>query len=508
MIPNEPGSLRVAGIHKSFPGVQALDDVNLEVKSGEIHALVGENGAGKSTLIKILMGVYQKDAGEIYIDGVEAHIHSPVEAARHGLHAVYQDLVIAPELSVGENFFIGNLPMRAPGVVNWKGVYRQAGEKLKALGINVDPRRKILDLSPGEQSMVTIAKIVQGQARFMIFDEPTARLTTDETRQLFELIQRLKQNNLGIIYISHRMEEIFEICDSVTVLRDGRVVGSEQISQVTEGRLISMMVGRTIEEMYNIRRGQAGEVLLEVRGLTSAPHFKDVSFTLRQGEVLGLFGLVGAGRTNLLRAIFGANRVDRGQVVLQGKTCLIREPHQAILAGIGLVPEDRKTQGLAMPLSVSHNMNITSYKDISSAGVVHRRQERSRTEKMVQELSIRTPSVRQIVEHLSGGNQQKVAIAKWLCRDADILLMDEPTTGVDVGAKVEIYALIEGLIQRRKAVILCSSYLPEVIGLSDRILVMAEGNVTGEVTRQDANEELLLTLASRLSENGTAAKPE
>jgi ribose transport system ATP-binding protein len=488
----------MAGISKSFPGVDALSDVDFSVRSGEVHGLVGENGAGKSTLIKILMGVYAMDRGAILLDGVPANIHSPIDARALGLNAVFQDVVIAPGLTVGENFFIGRLPTFPGGFIDWQRVYRESEVTLRELGIEVDPRRRIAELPSGEQAMVTIAKIVREKARLVIFDEPTARLTTEEKARLFELIGTLKKQNMGIIYISHHLEEIFEICDTVTVLRDGRVAGRLATADVNEDALISLMVGRSIEQLYDIHRGAPGEVLLEVTGLTREPYFRDVSFTLRRGEVLGLFGLVGARRTEMLRAVFGVDRCTSGEIRVLGKRVVFHGPYGAMEAGLAFVPEERKLQGLAMPLSVKTNLNIASYGAISSLGFVDIRKETERARQQVDSLAIRTPSLDQVVDNLSGGNQQKVAIGKWLCRDADILILDEPTTGVDVGAKVEIYHLIETLLARGKAVIVCSSYLPEVIGLSDRIIVMAEGETTGEVVARDATEEGLLRLASKL----------
>jgi ribose transport system ATP-binding protein len=485
------------GISKGFPGVKALSDVSVAVQPGEVHGLVGENGAGKSTLIKILMGVYAMDAGAIYVDGTPVSIRSPNDARALGLSAVYQDVVIAPELTVGENFFIGKLPTFPGGIVDWQRVNRESEETLRGLGIEVDPRHRIAELPPGEQAMVTIAKLVREKARLVIFDEPTARLAAEDTRRLFDLVGRLKKQSIGIIYISHRLEEIFEICDTVTVLRDGQVVGQHSISEVNEDKLISLMVGRPLEQMYSIRRGKLGDVMLEVRNLAREPYFRGVSFTLRRGEVLGLFGLVGSRRTELLRAIFGADRFTSGEIRIRGKPVAVHAPSKAMEHGLGFVPEERKLQGLAMPLSVKTNINVASYGNISRLGFVQGRRESERARKLVESLAIRTPSVDQVVANLSGGNQQKVAIGKWLCRDADILILDEPTTGVDVGAKVEIYHLVETLLQRGKAVIVCSSYLPEVIGLSDRILVMAEGEITGEVGAQDASEEGLLRLASK-----------
>ena len=490
--------LEARSISKSFPGVRALDKVDLSVKGGEVLGLVGENGAGKSTLIKIIMGAYHLDSGDILINGEKVQISSPLVSRALGLNAVYQDIIIAPELSVGENFFFGNIPTTKLGFVDWNRIFSESEKTLSRLGIDINPRSLISDLSPGEQTMVTIAKIVRDKAKFVIFDEPTARLTTDETEMLFELIARLKEDNLGIIYISHRLEEIFEICDMVTVLRDGKLVNTSPISDVNEDLLISWMVGRDITEIYDIKRGTPGEIILRVNRISRETIFNDISFELRRGKVLGLFGLVGSGRSAVLRAIFGAEKLNFGELTIHGKRAILTEPHQAMEYGVALVPEERKTQGLAMPLSVKVNINISSYRQISSAGIVNDKKEFLRSQEYIESINIRTPSNDQLVSKLSGGNQQKVAIAKWLCKDADILMLDEPTTGVDVGAKLEIYLLIEQLIQQGKAVIVCSSYLPEVIGLSDRILVMADGKITGEVLREDANEELLLRMASNI----------
>lgn len=490
--------VRMEGISKSFPGVQALDDVAISVRRGEIHALIGENGAGKSTLIKILMGAYQKDAGSIYIDGARVDINSPLEARRYGLNAVYQEMLIAPKLSVGENLLMGKMPVNRLGIVDWPSVYEQSRDTLRDLALDIDPRKKIADLPLAERAMATIAKVVGEKANLIIFDEPTARLTTEEVETLFAIIRRLRQENIAIIYISHWLEEIFELCDRVTVLKDGQQVGTYPVAEVDEDTLVSMMVGRSLEEMYGIKRVSPGEKILEVQNLTVEPYFSNVSFSLRQGEVLGFFGLVGSGRTPLMRAIFGAESPDAGQILVRGEPVRITSPTQAVNNAIGMVPEDRRLQGLAMPLSVKHNINMTSYGDISVLGVVRQREEAKRSQRLVARLNIRTPSLNQIVAKLSGGNQQKVAIAKWLAKDADILILDEPTVGVDVGAKVEIYHMIEDLIALNKAVILISSYLPEVIGLADRIIVMAEGNVMGEVSPEAATEERLLRMASKL----------
>jgi ribose transport system ATP-binding protein len=491
--------LQIKGASKSFPGVQALDNVDLIVHGSEVLGLVGENGAGKSTLIKILMGVYQMDSGEICLDGQPILISNPVAAQKFGLCAVYQDVVIASELSVGENFFLGKLPKTRIGTVDWNKVYEESYKYLKTLDIDINPRLIINKLSPGEQAMVTIAKIVRENARFVIFDEPTARLTNEETAILFKLIKKLRNEGLGIIYISHHMEEIFEICGVITVLRDGKLVGTQKTKDVNEDKLISMMVGRTIEEMYSIKHASSDETVLEVKNITHEPHFRNISFCLRRGEVLGFFGLVGAGRTDVLRAIFGADKLDSGEIFLNGDRVHINSPVKGMSLGIGLVPEDRKQQGLALPLTVRHNIDITIYDRISKLGIINMQKEKDQASSIITELNIRTPSMEQVIGNLSGGNQQKVAIGKWLSRESSILLLDEPTSGVDIGAKHEIYNLVQVLVEQGKSVIICSSYLPEVIGLSDRILVMAEGSITGEVNKIDANEELLLRLASKIN---------
>ncbi len=497
--------IHVEGVSKNFPGVKALDQVDFSIQKGEIHGLVGENGAGKSTFIKILMGVYQKDEGVIIFDGKEVEIKNPLEARQLGLTAMYQDVMIAEKLTVGENFFIGKIPHTKLGLVDWKRIFEESKKTLDLLGLShIDPRATIMDLSFGDQAMVAIAKVVRDKANLVIFDEPTARLTSDETETLFKLIRKLKSQGLAIIYISHRLEEIFEICDRVTVFRDGKKVTTLNINEVDENRLVSLMVGRNLEEMYAIAHMTPGEVALEVRDLTNEPNFRHVNFELRKGEVLGLYGLIGAGRSALLRSIFGADPIDEGEILINGKACVVGSPYHAMQKGIGLVPEERKIQGLATPLTIRHNINISSYPDISRLGFIKIFEERSRSEKFVHELNIRTPSIEKTVNQLSGGNQQKVSIAKWLSKNVDILLLDEPTTGVDIGAKIEIYRLIEILTRQGKAVIVCSSYLPEVIGLADRIMVLAEGEVMGIVPRHEANEELLVSLASkiRIQNNG------
>ena len=493
--------VKMTGISKAFPGVKALNRVNLTVKKGEVHGLVGENGAGKSTLIKILMGAYQKDEGQIFVDGQEVEITGPSVAKQLGLGAVYQEITLAPHLSVGENFFLGKLPTKN-GLVDWATVNSVARETLEQLDLDIDPRLRLKDLTVAQQEMVAIAKMVHERAKLVVFDEPTALLTTEETDQLFEIIRRLKEDGVAVIYISHRLEEIFRICDTVTVLKDGEWVGTLPVSEVDEDRLISMMVGRTLEDIYSIKRHKGQNVVLEVRGLTKEPRFRDISFELHQGEILGMFGLVGSGRTDVVRAIFGATKPDAGEITINGKRHNPESPQDGINMGIGFLPEDRKLQGLALKLSVQDNINLVVYPQIAKLGIIDGAEKKNRALRYIDELRIRTPSMVQRVDRLSGGNQQKVVVSKWLTADSEIFIIDEPTTGVDVGAKMEIYKIFEALTARGASIILISSYLPEVLGLADRILVMHEGNLAG-IVGNDATEEEIMRLASGLDRKGT-----
>jgi ribose transport system ATP-binding protein len=496
----------MTNIHKSFPGVQALKGVNFSVRPGEVHGLVGENGAGKSTLIKILMGAYSKDAGTITIEGKAVEIHNPLQAKSHGMAAVYQDVMLARHLSVGENFFLGKLPRTPFGLIDWKKIHRVTRETLTTLDLSIDPRMLVRNLPPAQQEMVTIAKAVYQKSKLIVFDEPTALLTNEQVNELFGLIRKLKEKNVGIIYISHRLEEIFATCDRVTILKDGECVGTFKVSETDQDELINKMVGRSIGEMYSIRRPKRREKVLEVRGLTREPRFRNVDFDLYQGEILGFFGLVGAGRSEILRCIFGADRSDRGEIKIRGHRAPINSPQKGIRAGIGLLPENRKTAGLAMSLAVDVNVNLASYDLISRGGFVNLGEEASRARRFVSDLNIRTPSIKQKVRNLSGGNQQKVVVAKWVSRESDIFIFDEPTVGVDVGAKVEIYRLIEALLTKGNAIILVSSYLPEVMGLADRIIVIYEGKLMGTLLRSEFDEEKILRLASGIVDRGDGEK--
>ncbi|MGB9790359.1 MAG: sugar ABC transporter ATP-binding protein [Thermotoga caldifontis] len=488
--------LKIEEVSKSFPGVKALDNVSLTLSPGEVRGLVGENGAGKSTLIKIITGAYEKDSGNIYFLGRELRRIDPILSRKLGIFAVYQDVMIAPDMSVAENLFLGSQPTRF-GFVRWKKMKLEAQRFLKEVGLDVDVTTPIRDLSLAEKEMVTIAKVLLMNPKLVIFDEPTAVLTSKEKQLLFSMIKALKRQDVGVIYISHNLEEVFEICDTVTVLKDGKVVGTYKVSEIgSVEELIPLMVGRKIEEMYYKQQVPIGEELLRVENLTGKK-FKDISFSLRSGEILGMYGLVGAGRTEIARALYGLDPVESGSIYVQGRKVEIRSPRNAIQHGIGYLPEDRRTQGVFPIQNVEFNINSVNYSDILARLMifVDHRKARELALSQVGKLSIKTPSIFHPVQKLSGGNQQKVVLARWLSRLANILILDEPTNGIDVGAKAEIYRLISEVVSQGKAVIFISSYLPELIGVSDRIIVISNGMIAGEVERNDFSEEKLLTLA-------------
>lgn len=488
--------INMQGITKAFPGVLALDDVRFTLHEGEIHALVGENGAGKSTLIKILTGVYPKDAGKVAFMGKEIDIASPIEAKQLGINAVYQDINMALHLSVAENFFLGNRPRTAWKTVDWRKMHQTAEAVLQEYGIMVDPRALVKDLTVAQQEMVTIAKTVHENAKVVVFDEPTALLANDECEELFRIMAKLKKNNVGIIYISHRMEEIFQVCDTVTVMKDGKWMKTMPTIETNEDELISLMVGRTVEDMYEITHFEPGEKVLEVANLTAKGKFTDISFTAKRKEIVGFFGLVGSGRTEVMRAIFGAEPADSGTIAVYDKKVDIRSPREAIKHRIGFLPEDRKHQGLSLSLSVKLNTNLVSYDKVSTCGIINLRKERAVAEEYRSKVRTKTPSIEQRVKNLSGGNQQKVVISKWLAEGSDIFIFDEPTVGVDVGAKAEIYRLFEELLSAGHAIIVISSYLPEVMGLSDRLYTMRKGRISGEFARGGYEEERILRAAT------------
>lgn len=484
------------GIVKEFPGVRALSGVDLELLPGEVHALVGENGAGKSTLIKILMGVYTKTEGEVYINGKKQEVKSPLHAQSLGLGAVYQDVNLAQHLSVAENFFMGQLPKTRFGTVDYQRMYRETKETLDSIEVHVDPRALVKTLSVAQQEMVAIGKTMHQKARAVVFDEPTALLTADETEQLFRIIDKLKKDGVGIFYISHRMEEIFRICDRATVLKDGTFVGTVKISDTDEDGLIAMMVGRNVEDMYQIQHAEPGETVLKVEHISRGTAFRDINFEVKRGEIFGMFGLVGSGRTEIVRAIFGADVKDSGKVTFMGKAADFTRPQQGIQAGIALLPEDRRAQGLALGMSVADNTNMVAVHKISRYGVIDNRKGVRIAKKYAEKLRTKTPTVFQRVKNLSGGNQQKVVISKWLAQDSRLFIFDEPTVGVDVGAKLEIYKVFEELIKEGKTIIIISSYLPEVMGLADQMLILYEGRQMGILSKEEFTDDNIMRYAS------------
>lgn len=488
------------GIDKSFPGVQALRNCRFELFPGEIHALVGENGAGKSTLMKILTGVFQKDAGRILYKGQEVKIPNPRAAQELGISIVHQELNLMPHLTVAQNIFIGREPRKKGFSVflDEDEMIRRSRELLEMLHMPIDPRTKVRDLTVAKQQMVEIAKALSFNAEVLVMDEPTATLSEAEVEELFRVLRSLKERGMGIVYISHRLEELQEIADRVTVLRDGQYIGTLDIKEATIDRIISMMVGRSIYETAE-RKGTDtnAEVVLEVRGLSRGREIRDVSFVLRRGEILGFAGLVGAGRTEVARAIFGADPVDAGEIYVRGKRVRIKSPADAIRHGIAYLSEDRRRYGLMLGLDVETNMVLPSMEDfLRLRTFVDRKRARDRCQEYVAKLRIKTPSLVQKVKNLSGGNQQKVIVAKWLMKNCDILIFDEPTRGIDVGAKSEIYHLLNELVKEGKSIIMISSELPEILRMSHRILVMCEGRITGEIDAREATEELVMKYAT------------
>ena len=496
MTPAAPAPvLALRGIRKTFPGVVALDGVDLDLLPGEVHVLLGENGAGKSTLMKIISGAVARDAGEIEISGERVDISGPRHAQRLGIGIIYQEFNLIPHLTAGENIFLGREPSLAPGVIDQRKLIREAQRQLDDLGVAIDARSTISRLSVAEQQMVEVAKALSLEARVLIMDEPTSALTAQEINELFAAIRRLKARGVAVVYISHRMEELFAIGDRVTVLRDGRHVGMRRIGETTMAELVQMMVGRELKDHFPKQRAKIGDEVLRIERLWRRGVLHDISFSLRRGEVVGLAGLMGSGRTELARALFGADAIDGGRVWVRGKEEQIASPRAAIDLGLGLLTEDRKQQGLVLVLSVRENVCLPCVGRWSRAGVVQSSREVAAAEQRIRELRIKTPSASQRVVNLSGGNQQKVVLAKWLCTDADILIFDEPTRGIDVGSKVEIYQLMNQLAARGAAILMISSELPEILGMSDRILVMHAGRISGEFAAAEATQEKLLAAA-------------
>ena len=489
-----PPLLEMTGIEKSFPGVRALSGVSLTLRRGEVLALMGENGAGKSTLIKTLGGAHLPDAGTIRINGQPVSLNSPTAAMEAGIGVIYQEFNLIPALTAWENIFLGREQTRC--FVDRSGERKKARELFGRLGVEIPLDVPGRQLSVAQQQLVEIAKALSQDVRILVMDEPSAALTPQETDRLMAIIRDLQQQGIGIIYISHRLDEVFKISDTISVLRDGQHAGDAPTSELTRQQLIELMVGRPIEDEFPKQRAKIGEPRLNVERLGRQGCIQPVSFSVRRGEVLGITGLVGAGRTELVRLIFGADRADSGTVTLDGHQLDIRSPGDAIRAGICLLTEDRKTQGLVLCRSVRENFGLPNLSELSSCGIVRQQRERELFAEYVSSLSIRIPHQEQQAKNLSGGNQQKVVLAKWLQQNAEILIFDEPTRGIDVGAKHEIYQLINRLTADGRSVIMISSELPEVIGMSDRILVMHDGRITGEIKDvSNATQEQIMNLA-------------
>jgi len=487
--------LLMRNITKDFPGVRALDDVTFEVARGEVHALVGENGAGKSTLMKTLSGALACDSGDILLDARPVVMTSPHRAQELGISMIYQEFNLVPHLSAAENIFLGREPRKAGVLVDWAALRSQSQAVLERLGLSLGVDAPVRALSVAQRQMVEIARALSAEAKILVMDEPSSTLTEHELKRLFDLVRSLKGEQVSVIYISHRLEEVFEIADRVTVLRDGKVIGTHSTGHVSRDEIIRMMVGREITQKIPKQAAPIGEEVLRIEGL-SGGMVRDVSFSLRRGEVVGLTGLVGAGRTEVARLIFGADRLESGAIRVDGRAAQIRSPRDAIKCGIGLVTEDRQGQGLVLGMNVRENVTLANLELLSAYGFVRQNAERDSVSRAVDGLRIRTPSMEQRVRNLSGGNQQKVVLAKWLLTESKVLIFDEPTRGIDVGAKVEIYQLMNELAARGVAILMITSELPEAIGMSDRILVMHSGRIAAELPRSEATQERIMFYAT------------
>jgi ribose transport system ATP-binding protein len=490
-------------VTKTFPGVRALHEVSFDVMPGEVHVLLGENGAGKSTLVKILMGIYPPDSGEILIDSEPVYFRNPIDGFRKGITAIHQEFAIVPYLDVATNVFLGRTPTRGPlGVVlDRTTLYREAQRCLDSFEAGIDAHTVVNELGVGKRQLVEIAKALSADARILFMDEPTSALSNDERNHFFRTIRELKAKGMGIVYISHKLEEVHQIGDRVTVLRDGEKIGTVEASNVTVDQLIQMMVGREITRRFYKSDIQLGEKVFEIKHLSREEVLEDISFSVRRGEILGIAGLVGAGRTELAQCVFGVAPFKTGEIFVDGKSVEIRSPRDAIANGIALLTENRKKQGLFMALSVQDNITLPALNALKTAGiylrggVIKRQSQRQVANEYVAKLRVKTPSLAQVVNNLSGGNQQKTILAKWLAIQARVIIFDEPTRGIDVGAKTEIYQLMETLLRQGIAIIMISSELPEILALSDRIIVLARGRITGEFTRSEASQEKIMACA-------------
>ncbi len=489
--------IELRGISKSFPGVKALSGVDFDIYPGELHALCGENGAGKSTLIKVMTGAHAPDEGSILVNGEAVSFSSPQQALSMGIACIYQELSIVPQLDVAKNIFLGNMFTKGKtGFLDKKRLYKDAAEILHDhIKLNIDPHEIAGRLSVAQQQMVEIGRALTRQAKVIIMDEPTSSLSDKEVETLFKLIRMLKADGIAIIYISHKLDEVMQLSDRITILRDGQRIKTVNTADTTKERLISDMLGRELSNMYNKQPAEIGGTVLEVNGLTRSGVFSDISFSVKSGEIVGFFGLVGAGRTEIMRAIFGMDRYDSGEVILGGEKLRGRSPSRAIRSGIGFATEDRKSEGLALRLSILANMTIVKLSQLSRFGVISRKKQRRTADEYVSSISIKTPSVSQLVGNLSGGNQQKVVLAKWLMMEPRVLILDEPTRGIDVGSKSEIYSLIVRLAQQGVAVIIVSSEIEEILGICDKVNVIHEGRLVSTLDAATSSTHDVLTSA-------------
>jgi len=487
--------LEMKNIDKRFGGVHALDDVNLTLKRGEVHALVGENGAGKSTLMKILIGLYKPDSGEMFFDGSKVDFKSVKDAQDIGISMIFQEFNQVKVMSVMENIYLGREPRTKNGSVDFKKMYSDSKDLLLKLGVDLDPKTRIWDLTVAKHQLVEIVKAISLNAQIIIMDEPTSALSQNEIEYLLSMVRVLRDQGKAIVYISHKMDEIYSICDAVTVLRDGKFIYTGNVSDVSEKDLIRMMVDRDVSELFPKQESEIGEVLLEVKNFTVAGKFKDVSFELRKGEILGVAGLMGAGRTELMEAIVGARRPDKGEIYLHGRKIVNRIPGDAIRRGIAMVPEDRKRNGVFLKLNIKDNILMSSFQKCLSGPSINKKLENKYFEEYKQKLEIKCSGTAQICQNLSGGNQQKVAVSRMLNCDPEIIILDEPTRGIDVKTKSEIHRLMSALACSGRAVLMVSSELPEILGMSDRVLVLHEGIMTGVLSREEATADKIMELA-------------
>ena len=489
-------NIEMTGIMKSFGTNQVLDNAGFFLRDGEVHALMGENGAGKSTLMKILTGVYTRDGGIVKVNGQEVNYSNPQEAEAAGIVFIYQELNVMFDLTVEENLFMGKEITKGFGICDKKATRAKAEEVLERMGVSIPVDTVMSDLSVGQQQMIEICKALLVDAKVIIMDEPTAALTQSETAALFEVIENLKKRGVSIVYISHRMEEIFELCDRITVLRDGQYIDTCEIKDITMDDVVKMMIGREIGERYPSRNHSVGKTVFEVKGLSRKGAFNDVSFTVGAGEVLGVSGLMGAGRTEIMQAVFGYLPADSGEILIDGQPVKIKNPMDAMKAGIGFITEDRKVEGLMLDKTIRENIALANLGTISGSGVISKAREKSLISRGIEEFKIRCFGTEHECGNLSGGNQQKVVLAKWIYTEPKILILDEPTRGVDIGAKKEIYNVINDMARKGVAIIMVSSELPEILGMSDRVMVVREGDVRGILNIENASQESIMTLAT------------